>query len=411
MTRPRITTTLMVLATIGMTANLPVVAETTQVPATPPAVDKQAKDDATKPREWIVVPVYYATNRAFAGENGNITYSEEPNGNGLLFGVKNIAAPVPIHTPVEKDTEQKMAWQRIVKAPKIVNQSEPPSPPDVDSSNFRVKDKTLTRDEIVPAFNSYMKDTGIKETVVFVHGCCATFDRSMQRAATIAAYMQVPVLLYDWVSPKGFKKYLANETRAEQTMDDFCRFLSKIEKLSDPGNITLMGHSMGARFVDQSMVRRSAQIGDGKLLPQYKELIMSNADIDGKSFLNHAKEFTSNAKITRVYFNRNDDVLEASALAHGEFPRLGNPGPLLSALTKTEGVELVDITQNNSKHEIPFWIVANLHRYDNLDKVKEFELKHVSPGLLSVERTELSLNEPVQTISDCACNRSAQPNN
>jgi len=406
MIRMRLRTLMLTLA-LSLAAPSPSEAVATQNETAPPAVAKQGTADAMAAREWLVVPVFYATNRAFAGENGGITYSEEPNGSGLLFGVKNIAAPIPIHTPVDKDTEKRMSWQRIVKQPKIVDPSDPPAPPDVDSSQCGVKDRTLSRDEIVPAFNSYKKDTASSEAVIFVHGCCATFDRSMQRAATIAAYMQQPVLLYDWVSPKGFKKYLENETRAEQTMDDFCRFLAKIEKLSDPGNVTLMGHSMGGQFVDQSMVRRSQRMTEGQTLPKYKELILSNSDTDAKSFLNHEKEFAMNAEKSRIYFNSKDDVLDYSAVAHGRFPRLGNPGPLLSDLTKTDGVEFVDITANNSKHEVPFWIVASLHRYNNLDRVKEFELKHMSPGLISVERTELSQEEPVQTLtlSECACNR------
>jgi esterase/lipase superfamily enzyme len=408
----RIFSTLIVLATLGSTAQLPSEAEISQEKAAPPAVEKQTADAATAPREWLVVPVFFATNRNFAGESGGIAYSEEPNSQGLLFGVKNIAAPIPVHTSVDKDTEKRMSWQRMVKEPKIVDPSEPPAPPDVDPSKCTVRDRTLEREEIVPAFISYMKDSGSKETVIFVHGCCANFDKSMQRAATIAAYMQVPVLLYDWVSPKGFKKYLENETRLEQTVDDFCRFLYKVEKLSNPSNITLMGHSMGTRFVDQSMVMRSQRALDGQPLPKFKELILSNADSDAKSFLNHAKEFTMNAEKNRIYFNTKDEVMDYSSTVHGRFPRLGNPGPLLSELTKTEGIELVDITQNNSKHEIPFWIVANLHRFNNLGKVKEFELKHVSPGLISVERTELSKGEePVQTISECACDRAGQPSN
>lgn len=405
MTPTRIISTLIVLAMVGVTAGLPAPAETGQERVAPPTADKQGADPATTPQEWLVVPVFYATNRNFVGENGSIAYSEEPNNKALLFGVKNIASPIPVYTKVDKDTEKRMSWHRMVKEPKIIDPSEPPAPPDADSSKCTFQDKTLGREEIVPAFISYMKDSGSKETVVFVHGCCANFDKSMQRAATIAAYLQAPVLLYDWVSPKGFKKYLENETRAEQTMDDFCRFLSKIEKLSDPGNVTIMGHSMGTRFVDQAMVRRSQRAIGGQTLPKFRELIMSNADSDATSFLNHAREFTMNAEKSRIYFNSKDEVLDYSATVHGRFPRLGNPGPLLSDLSKTEGIELVDITQNNSKHEIPFWIVANLHRFNNLGKVKEFELKHVSPGLISVERTELSQAEPEQTLSECVCNR------
>jgi esterase/lipase superfamily enzyme len=400
-----ITASLLVTA-VAMITSLPISAAVSNRQTAEDTVTKSTDRPTTK-QEWLVVPVFYATNRAFVGENGNINYSEEPNGGGLLFGVKNIAASVPTHSPVDKETETKMSWQRlnVTEAKPIEPATAPVPPPDVDGSKCSVKNQTLTRDEIIPAFSSYMQKSGNHETVIFVHGCCATFDRSMQRAATVAAHMQVPVLLYDWVSPKGFKKYLENETRAEQTMDDFCRFFAKVEKIIEPGNVTLMGHSMGTRFVDQSMVRRSQRALDQAALPKFKELILSNADNDAKSFLNHAKEFAGNAERSRIYFNNADDVLDASAIAHGGFSRLGNPGALLSDLSKTEGMEFVDITANNSKHEVPFWIVANLHRYNNLGPVKEFQLKQLSPGLVTVQRTELSKEEPAQTIPQCACNR------
>lgn len=363
----------------------------------------KAKGDTAAYRDWLVVPVFYATNRAFVGENGTIQYSEEPNGNALLFGVKNIAAPVPVNTSLDKATQARMSWQPYRAKEIQTDDPEKSVPTDFDKAKCPVSDRTLSREEIVPAFCSYMKDSGSHEVLLFVHGCCANYDKSMQRAATIAANMQVPVLLYDWVSPKGFKRYLENETRAEQTMDDFCRFVAKVEKLTEPGNISLMGHSMGVRFVDEAMVRRSAQMGE-RSTGRLKELIMCNGDMDAKSFANHAKEFASNAEKSRIYFNRTDEVLDASAVAHGGFSRLGAPGDLVSEMAKTDRLELVDITDNGSKHEVPFWVVANLHKHNNLGPVKEFQLKQVAPGHVCVVRTQASrpqTNPP--TLMGCRC--------
>jgi esterase/lipase superfamily enzyme len=365
-----------------------------------PASDKPASDKPAY-RDWLVVPVFYATNRSFVGENGNIQYSEEPN-NATLFGVKNIAAPVPIHSTIDKATKERMCWQPF--RAKVIQTDDPEKavPTDFDRTKCGVPDRTLSREEIVPAFNTYMKDSGSHEVLLYAHGCCANFDKSMQRAATIAANMQIPVLLYDWASPKGFKKYLENETRAEQTMDDFCRFIAKVEKLTEPGNISLIGHSMGVRFIDEAMVRRSGQMGE-RTTPRLKELIMCNGDSDAKSFANHAKEFASNAEKSRIYFNRTDDVLDASAMAHGGFPRLGAPGDLVSEMAKTDRMELVDITDNESKHEVPFWIVANLHRYNNLGPVKEFQLKQIAPDHVRVVRTQASKQQATPTLMGCRC--------
>jgi esterase/lipase superfamily enzyme len=376
-------------------------AEVTQKSATAQAPQATAADS----KDWLVVPIFYATNRAFVGKDGGIAYSEEPNGNGLLFGVKNTVVPVPDRSPLDQNTQAKMLWQRFsAKAVPSTNPNQKqPTAPEFDRSKCTLKDKTMAHDEIVPAIKAYMKDTGNPDIVIFVHGCCSTYDRSLERAATLAAHMHAPVLLYDWVSPKGFKMYLANETRAEQTIDDFCRSLANVEKLTDAGNIILIGHSMGTRLVDQAMVRRAARASDSNPLPRYKEIMFCNADIDGKAFLNHASDVTVNADKTFIFVSRADETLGFSALAHGGFYRLGAPGPLLSELTKVPGAEVVDITDNASKHEIPYWIVGNFYKYGNLGPVTEFQLKTIAPQHQAVVKTGLSQMETKQTLVDCSC--------
>jgi esterase/lipase superfamily enzyme len=365
---------------------------------------KPATTKTTVVKDWLVVPVFYATNRAFAGKDGSIDYSEEPNGNGLLFGIKNIVVPIPNRSPLDKNTQTKMLWQRFSgTATTKAEAVEPEAKPEFDSNKCVFKDKLLGREEIVPAIHAYMKDTGNHDIVIFVHGCCSTYDRSLERAATLASHMQAPVLLYDWVSPKGFRMYLANETRAEQTVDDFCRFLSKIEKVTDAGNIILIGHSMGARLVDQAMVRRSAQMTEKNSLPRYKELMMCNADVDARSFLNHTSEFITNAGKNYIFVSRADETLEFSSMAHGGFSRLGAPGALVSDLAKIPGTEVVDITDNASKHEIPYWIVGNLYKYGNLGPQTDFQLKLIAPGHLAVVKTGVSQVEVKDRLVGCSC--------
>src|SRR5277367_5343588 len=89
---------LMLIANMSIATLLPVGASATHTEVVPAAGVKQSSTSATLPKEWLVVPVFYATNRAFAGEDSNAAYSEVPNANGLLFGVKNIATPVPVRS-------------------------------------------------------------------------------------------------------------------------------------------------------------------------------------------------------------------------------------------------------------------------------------------------------------------------
>jgi esterase/lipase superfamily enzyme len=356
-------------------------------------------------KDWLVIPVFYVTNRAFAGKNGAIDYAEEPNANGLLFGVKNAIVPEPDRSPIDQKIEKKLLWQRISTKDSPSTWLNQPAPkPSFDASKCSMKDKVIGRDEIVPTIKTYMKETGNEDLVIFIHGCCSTYDRSIERAATLAAHMHAPVLLYDWVSPKGLRMYLANETRAEQTVDEFCRSLVNVEKLINPGNIILIGHSMGTRFVDQALIRRFAGASESKGLARYKEIMLCNADIDAKAFLNHAGDVLANADKTYVFVSTADETLGFSAMAHGGFNRLGAPGALLNDLVKVHGAEIVDITENASKHEIPYWIVGNLYKFGNLGPVTEFQLKQIAPHHLAIVKTGVSQAQVKKSSAiDCAC--------
>jgi esterase/lipase superfamily enzyme len=327
-------------------------------------------------QNWIVVPVFYATHRVFAGINAAVEYSEKSNKTGLLFGVMNIAVPLQPDMDIDKNLQAKMLWCQISQ-----NSQNQPRLLKIDPSKCIIKDCSMTFEQMVLAIHAYMKDSKTNELVIFAHGCCADFDTSMLRTAKIAAHMHLPILLYDWVSPRGFDKYLENETILEQTTDDFCNFLAKIQKLSELENITLIGHSMGTEFLNEALIRRSTQLEHQH---KFKELVMSNGDTDAQSFLNHAAEFAANAEKTRIYISTNDDRLEASAFAHGGFRRLGAPGALAPDLSKIPGIEVIDITQAKMGHELPFWVVAHMHRDGNLNAIKNFQLKQLAPGYFSL---------------------------
>jgi esterase/lipase superfamily enzyme len=356
-------------------------------------ISAQAHDASIDARDWLVIPVFYATNRGFVGKEGVIEYSEEPNGKGLLFGVKNIVVPAPSEAPVDGATQTKMLWGKVSLEPK-----EKHGPPAIALDQCKIKNGLLDRDRVVTAFKSYMRNSGSQESTLFVHGCCINFDTAMQRAADLAATMHTPVLLYDWVSPRRFRNYLVNGTRADQTMDDFYKFLTKVEKVADSRNIVLVAHSMGNQFLDQAMIRRYAYYaGAASAPPKFSEIVFSNADVDAQTFLNHADQVVANAEKVRVYFNQTDPRLRLSTFVHGGFKRLGSPGDLLPQLSKVDGLQMVDVTAANLGHAMPNWLVADVHRRGNLASSKDFKLSLTPAGYLSLEKIGAPHQEKVET--------------
>ncbi|MBX9876935.1 MAG: alpha/beta hydrolase [Candidatus Obscuribacterales bacterium] len=334
------------------------------------------QDETLSVKDWLVVPVFYATNRVYDGINGAISYSDDPNNKGLLFGVKNMVVPAPVMIDLSPVNLNRNCW-RLVHSK---NAGQMPTVKDV-----LLPDNQIAADKIVTAFKNYAAGAGTGDSIIFVHGCCANFDTSMKRAAKVAANMGSPVLLYDWVSPIGFRRYLQNETRVKQTTDDFCRFLNKIDTIAEPNTVTLLGHSMGAQFVDEALVRRAIRSNIAKLKP-YREVIMSNADVDARSFLKHTTEFTGNAKQTRIYISSNDKPLKYSALAHGGYERLGEPRSLLKDLVGINATEVIDITEANTGHEIPFSILASLHSNNPKLLGSKFKLQKVAPGFATIKK-------------------------
>jgi esterase/lipase superfamily enzyme len=146
---------------------------------------------------------------------------------------------------------------------------------------------------------------------------------------------------------------------------------------------------MGAEFIDQAMVRRFIVSSFAPRKP-YREIIMSNPDIDARSFLEHGPEFASTASIVRIYISTDDDRLNASSIAHGGFERLGLPGPLLNELAQLKGINVIDITESGYGHEISFPVVAALHSGNSAMLPTAYKLELQPQGYWRLKKTTQS---------------------
>lgn len=341
------------------------------------------KEDLSKIRDWLVVPVYYAsTRKRAAGES--LDYLEEKSDKpGLEFGIKNVVVPYPEFTEISPETMKRMGWKPIHLDEALPDKKKSPDVP--PQNECPIPDKCISTEEIAKSFGGYRDASGSNQVVFFAHGCCATFKASLERSAKIAVCMQVPVVVFDWTSPKGFSKYLENETLAEQSYDDFYAFLNAVEKGLAPADTILIGHSMGAHFLDNALVRRSEREKLGMEVKKYAQVIFSQPDIDAKSFIRHNKALAALADKVRIYFNAEDGRLDASGTAHGGFPRLGRPQELLPKLCALENQEIINITECGTGHEIPFWTVADISHGKSV-RHAGFELKQAGDHYQIMEK-------------------------
>jgi len=339
------------------------------------------KESTERISDWLIVPVFYATNRVRNTDSNAIDYIEQKNDKGLLFGIKNIIIPYPASPSLAHDTMEHMGWQSI----HLQNPLPPGEVPPI-LQEHKMPDQEFSAAQMVKAFDKYYGITGSDEAVLFIHGCCATYKTSMERAAKLTVQMGAPVVVYDWVSPIGFTHYLANETLAEQSYDDFCKFLDAVAKYVPPANTTLIGHSMGAAFVDEALVRRFQRTYGGQVLPKYREIILSQPDIDARSYLKHDKHIVSQAEKTRIFMVLDDSRLKASSLAHGRFERLGRPGPLLSNLCQLDKQDIIDMTITGIGHNLPYNFIASMHRTGTINE-EGYKAIRKEPHLFVLEKT------------------------
>jgi esterase/lipase superfamily enzyme len=345
------------------------------------------KEEVVDVQDWLVVPIFYATNRDRAN-SGQIDFIEKKNNNTLLFGVKNIIVPCPKDILTKPEIIDRMGWRLLHLAKPISSDTRPPLPED---KKYKVPDKELLSTEVVNAFDKYRGITGSAEVILFVHGCCATFKTNMERAAKLAIQMQIPVIVYDWVSPIGFSHYLENETLAQQTYDGFCDFLDNIAKYVPTNKTSVLGHSMGAAFVDEAFVRRFERSHGGKILPKYQEIIFSQPDLDAIVYLNHENKIVSQANKTRIFMVLDDRRLSVSALAHEGHERLGRPGPLLDKLCHLDKQDIIDMTASGIGHNLPANFIASMHSTGTINE-SGYKLLQKSPHLFVLEKTDRSLS-------------------
>jgi len=362
-----------------------------------------SKDAAVNVHDWIVVPVYYRTNRCKTGVAGVFSDSDL-NHEGRFFGVKNVIVPLPPDATLAAGTADKMGWQLMHLETPPAAGKKPPIP-----KNCKIADREMSAPEIIAAFNASRRSSGQDHVVLFVHGCCATFDTSIERAAKIAVHMQLPLVVYDWVSPIGFTNYLKNETLAEQELDDFTHFLISLEKLIPANTTSVIGHSLGAKFVDSAMVRRWERLRNTHGATKYDEIIFSNPDLDANAYIAHCADVAANTNHVRIYMNTEDGRLRTSALAHGDYPRLGRPEKLLPQLCQTPGQDIIDVTAVGAGHEMPFWVVADLHHSGKLGSERTFKLEPSGQHLFVLRKQGLISNQSGGTaqVDDgrlCQCN-------
>lgn len=298
--------------------------------------------------ETVMVPILYATDRILdQSATSSIAFSNCQS-DRLSFGIKNmpIVSPAATNDPSYLNG---LGWWSIM--PGQVPGAAP------------FPNTTLTeKDFFVQVKESIESGPSDRPLIVFAHGCCTDFEGGMVNAAKLANECEAPVILYAWCSiPPTMEKYRENEDTQRKNARFFSRFLSALSEYAIPERTVLIAHSMGNRFLHETLKDRYWDHEKEPSYPKFKCTIFACADVSIDDFASDEKAMAFNSQKTYVTKNDLDPALLMSMAQRGGYGRLGAPLKRLDRILSTDGVDVVAIEQVFGKnHALPVAVVSDL---------------------------------------------------
>lgn len=312
--------------------------------AAPAEPDRSAASSAPPPaaatagaesEDWMVVPVYYGTDRARLPNDKRIDYGYD-RGRRLELGRAMVSVPKAHEVPqIERPWAITIPYFRV----KIYEEKEDPK------KHFTMQElKTLSEAELLALVKERLtKSARYKDhAFVFVHGYNTSFDYAVFRAAQIAYDIKFDgaPFVYSWPSGGGIASYTYDRESASQAENYLADFLKLVTQKSGAKHVSVIAHSMGNQLLLRVLQDLQRTKPDGVEISQ---IIFAAPDVDRDAFEAIAGQLKDFARggIT-LYTAANDRALEVSRRFHGGVPRAGDvpvSGPLVMP-----GIDTIDAT-------------------------------------------------------------------
>ena len=183
---------------------------------------------------------------------------------------------------------------------------------------------------------------------VFVHGYNYNFVESLFRLAQMSgdANIEGAPILFSWPSQASVAGYLADKESATYSRDYLAKLLIELAKDRGPGDITLLGHSMGGWLVMETL-RQLKLEGREDVLSRI-EVLLAAPDIDADVFRTQISVVGKMSPPLTLLVSKDDRALKASSLLAADSVRVGAldiTDPLVNEIALKEGVQIVDISE------------------------------------------------------------------
>lgn len=163
-----------------------------------------------------------------------------------------------------------------------------------------------------------------RNSLLFVHGFNVSFNAAIERAAQLAEDLHISgeAFVFSWPSQDTVVDYVADQDRAEKSVDDLARWKELIlEAMKYWGEHTLhvVAHSMGNRVLTPAVAKVFSSRNPTK---QLGEVILAAADADIDKMEDWLSAVVPYANRVSIYASITDKALQVSARLH-KSPRFG----------------------------------------------------------------------------------------
>jgi esterase/lipase superfamily enzyme len=274
------------------------------------------------------VTVYTATTRAPSralAPQGGVYFTSE-RAHGLTYGRFAVSIP-PGHEPA------KIEW--------------PIGAPD-PATSFAVVDQTVLPEQaFLDEVHSASRAAGGIGVGIFVHGFNYSFPETVFRLAQLStdAQIEAPQIAFSWPSQGTLRAYLDDKNSATYSRDYLADLIANLAAREGIGEITVVGHSMGAWLVMETL--RQLRLEGRDDIVNRLRVILAAPDIDVDVFRQQLEVIGPLPSPMMVLVSTQDRALQLSQLLSASRPRIGTldvRDPGVQATAKMANVQFVDIS-------------------------------------------------------------------
>lgn len=212
-----------------------------------------------------------------------------------------------------------------------------------EAAPFHIPEEILRVEAVRPqpteeVLGALSGSAGERGAVLYTHGFYIDFEKGCRRAAVLqkSSGLEGRFLWFSWPSDGGLLNYTHDEADLYWSVLDLAETVLDLERRFGPAQVSLAGHSLGARGIVLAIHDVAAQNPEVRL----GDVVLLAPDMDFDVFARLLPRIRPIVRSITIYVAKADRPLALSEKVHG-YPRLGQAG---NDVAQLEGVEVIDLS-------------------------------------------------------------------